>query len=154
MALSDRVHPMATNVTAKNSSSGSIYLTTASSQSPNWNDSASLPAPSAMAFAWSATYARVDVLFELFPWVRAEFLAGVQSHETAGEKALKEQMKRLEKLMLQQDHTPIQLPASTGPKAIYVPKFDTPNFDDDDIVLKKDTSTEIDTLPSSQPRIT
>jgi hypothetical protein len=82
---------------------------------------------------------RVDVLFEMFPWVKAEFIAGVQPHETAGEKALREQLERMEKLMLQQGNTPVQLP---GPKAMNVPEFKTPTFDDDDIVLKKDTSTD------------
>lgn len=85
---------------------------------------------------------RVDVLFELFPWVRAEFIAGVQPHETAGEKALKEQMKRLEKLMLQQGNIPVQLSSSTGPKAMRVSQVENPVYDDDDIVLKKDTSTD------------
>jgi hypothetical protein len=84
---------------------------------------------------------RVDVLFELFPWIKSEFIA-VQPQETAGEKALKEQLKRLEKLMLQQGNTLVQLPVSTDPKAMRVLQIDTPNFDDDDIVLKKDTSTD------------
>jgi hypothetical protein len=85
---------------------------------------------------------RVDVLFELFPWVKSEFIAGVQPHETAGEKALKEQLKRIEQQLLQQGHTPVQLPASTGPTAMRVPQIETPAYDDDDIVLKKDTSTD------------
>lgn len=88
---------------------------------------------------------RVDVLFELFPWVKAEFIAGVQSQETAGEKALREQLKRIEQQLLQQGNTPLQLPSSTsqtGPKALAVPQFDAPVYDDkDDLVVKKDTST-------------
>jgi hypothetical protein len=88
---------------------------------------------------------RLDILFELFPWVKAELIAGVQTHETAGEKALKDQLKRIEQQLLQQGHTPVQLPSSTSeasPKSMRVPQFDTPNFDDDDLVLKKDTSTD------------
>jgi hypothetical protein len=88
---------------------------------------------------------RVDVLFELFPWVKAEFLAGVQPQETAGEKALREQLKRIEQQLLQQGNLPLQLPATaaqTGPKAMPVPQFETPVYDDDDaLVIKKDTST-------------
>jgi hypothetical protein len=88
---------------------------------------------------------RVDVLFELFPWVKADFLAGVQPQETAGEKALREQLKRIEQQLLQQGNLPLQLPASavqTGPKAMSVPQFETPVYDDDDaLVIKKDTST-------------
>ena len=92
---------------------------------------------------------RVDVLFQLFPWVKAEFLAGIQTQETAGEKALRQQLERLEKLLLEQGNTPIpmpQLPASTGPKALDAPRFDLPAFDDEDdletILLQPDTRTD------------
>ena len=92
---------------------------------------------------------RVDVLFELFPWVKAEFLAGIQTQETAGEKALRQQLERLEKLLIEQGNTPIpmpQLPASTGPKALDASRFDLPTFDDEDdletILLQPDTSTD------------
>jgi hypothetical protein len=56
---------------------------------------------------------KLDVLFELFPWVKAEFLAGVQPKETAGEKALREQLQRLENLLLEQGNRPISLPAKS-----------------------------------------
>ena len=56
---------------------------------------------------------KLDVLFELFPWVKAEFMADVQPKETAGEKALREQLQRLEKLLLEQGNKPIPLPART-----------------------------------------
>jgi hypothetical protein len=86
---------------------------------------------------------RVDVLFELFPWVRAEFLAGIQPSETPTERAISEQLKRLETLMLQQGNMPIQLADHGGPKAMNVPQFDPPAFDDDEdtVVLKRDTTT-------------
>jgi hypothetical protein len=87
---------------------------------------------------------RVEVLFELFPWVRAEFLAGIQPSETPTERAISEQLKRLETLMLQQGNMPIQMPDHSGPKPMNVPQFDPPAFDDDDddtVVLKRDTTT-------------
>lgn len=43
---------------------------------------------------------RLDVLFELFPWVRAEFLSGMQPQETAGERALREQLERIERQLI------------------------------------------------------
>jgi hypothetical protein len=94
---------------------------------------------------------RLETLFELFPWVKVEFLAGVQPQETAGERALREQLARIEQQLLQQGNVPIQLPApalkplSGGPKPMALPPISTPSFDDDDedtIVLKKDTSTD------------
>jgi hypothetical protein len=89
---------------------------------------------------------RVEVLFELFPWVRAEFLAGIQPSETPTERTISEQLKRLETLMLQQGNMPIQLADHGGPKAMNVPQFDPPAFhedddDDDTVVLKRDTTT-------------
>jgi hypothetical protein len=94
---------------------------------------------------------KVDVLFELFPWVKAEFLAGVQPQETAGERALREQLARIEQQLLQQGNVPLQLLSSapksvaSGPKAMTVPAFSAPSFDEDDefntVILKKDTST-------------
>lgn len=83
---------------------------------------------------------RVEVLFELFPWVKSEWLASSQPQETAGERALKEQLARIEQQLIQQGNTLIRLPASdqashqltTGPKAMNVPKFNLPVLDDDD----------------------
>ena len=53
---------------------------------------------------------RLEVLFELFPWVKAEFLSGVQPKETAGEKLLREQLERMEKLLIEQGNQPIAIP--------------------------------------------
>jgi hypothetical protein len=95
---------------------------------------------------------RLETLFELFPWIKVEFLAGVQPQETAGERALREQLARIEQQLLQQGNIPIQLPAPTlkalsgGPKAMAVPTFSAPVCDDDEdfntVVLKKDTTTD------------
>lgn len=98
---------------------------------------------------------KVDVLFELFPWVKAEFLAGIQPQETAGERALREHLERIERQLLGGTSgfgTVPNITTSTGnpkslggPKPLNVPKFDLPKFDDDDLdtlVVRKDTSTD------------
>jgi hypothetical protein len=98
---------------------------------------------------------QVDVLFELFPWVKAEFLAGIQPQETAGERALREHLERIERQLLSAHFSSGTVPNTTtsvgnpktlsGPKPLNVQKFDLPTFDDDDLdtlVIKKDTSTD------------
>jgi hypothetical protein len=94
---------------------------------------------------------RLDVLFELFPWVKAEFLAGVQPQQTAGELALQQQLTRLEKLLTEQINvvqhpSPVLQPVTGGgPRALNAPKFDLPRLDDDDsetLVVQRDTSTD------------
>jgi hypothetical protein len=95
---------------------------------------------------------RLETLFELFPWVKVEFLAGIQPQETAGERAIRERLAHIEQQLLQQGNIPIQLPApapkalSGGPKQMAVPTFSAPASDDDEdfntVVLKKDTSTD------------
>jgi len=96
---------------------------------------------------------KLDVLFELFPWVKAEFLAGVQPQKTAGELELQRQLERLEKLLTQQQTVGSDRPKALqpvtvdGPRALSVPKFDLPRFDDDDdeaetLILSKDTRTD------------
>jgi hypothetical protein len=82
---------------------------------------------------------RVDVLFELFPWVKAEFLAGV------GDKAMQQQLERLEKLLIEQGNQPLPLPA---PKRMSVSQFDLPRIEDDQenltglVEIRRDTSTD------------
>lgn len=79
---------------------------------------------------------RTDVLFELFPWVRNEL---VHSPISRSESALQRQLERLETLILQQGAIPVD-----SPKALPVPQFATPDFDDDDldtVIIEKDTST-------------
>ena len=83
---------------------------------------------------------RVDVLFELFPWVKVEFLVGIQIQDEA---ALRDKLTRMEKLLA--DTRTLQLPA--GPKPMEVPAFDLPRFDDDEdlfatIEVVPDTTTD------------
>lgn len=98
---------------------------------------------------------QVDVLFELFPWVKAEFIAGIQPQETAGERALREHLERIERQLLGATSGFGTIPNLTttngnpkplgGPKPLNAPKFDLPTFDDDDLdtlVVRKDTSTD------------
>jgi hypothetical protein len=91
---------------------------------------------------------RTDVLFELFPWLRAEVstLSPQVSHSTV----LQHQLERLEQLMLQQGAVPVGISpqsetAGQGPKALDVPRFDLPIIEDDDedntVILKRDTSS-------------
>ena len=51
----------------------------------------------ALNLIWDLREGRLDVLFELFPWVRAEFLEymqGLQPQKTAGEMELQKRMER------------------------------------------------------------
>lgn len=79
----------------------------------------------------------VTVLFELFPWIKADLLVDVQPQETVGEKAIREQLERIEAQLARQgidfDTKAIQL----------VNRRDASDAQDDDIqlVIKKDTST-------------
>lgn len=79
----------------------------------------------------------MTVLFELFPWIKADLLADVQPQETVGEKAIREQLERIEAQLAGQgidfDTKAIQL----------VNRREASDAQDDDIQLaiKKDTST-------------
>ncbi len=84
---------------------------------------------------------KLDVLFDLFPWVRAEFLeymTSVQPQKSDTEIHIKEQLARIEELLANTDTT---ASASTkesgvgGPKAMKVPPVGKPIFDLDDIEL-------------------
>jgi hypothetical protein len=78
---------------------------------------------------------RLDVLFELFPWVQAEFLEHKTSTGTNGNGdntgELKRQIERLEQLLLQQNSGPIMAPVG-GPKPMNVPQVAGPAVDDDE----------------------
>jgi hypothetical protein len=50
------------------------------------------------------------VLVELFPWVKEN----LKPQETTGEKVLREQLERLERLLIEQGNKPIALPATTS----------------------------------------
>jgi hypothetical protein len=87
---------------------------------------------------------KVDVLFELFPWIKTRLLAEVHPLETVGERALREQLERIEQQLLQQGNIPMELPSpqsESSPKAMAVPQFEKPVYnDEDDLVIKKDSS--------------
>ena len=95
---------------------------------------------------------RVDVLFELFPWVKAEFLAGIHPPKSTSEQAIEAQLKRLEELMTGQGGIPTPVAAvapanngTGGPKSMNVADVASPIFadeeDDFELNIKKDTST-------------
>lgn len=82
---------------------------------------------------------RLDVLFELFPWVRAEFMATLSPTTD-----IQQQLARLETLLLAQGHQPVAhvTPDSGrgGPKPLGTRPPATPVNDDDDfpeLVVKK-----------------
>jgi hypothetical protein len=91
---------------------------------------------------------RIDVLLELFPWVRSALM---QVEAPATSDALQHQLQRLEQLILQQGMVPVAMPPRlgdgqpAGPKALDVPRFDLPIIEDadedDTVILKRDTST-------------
>jgi hypothetical protein len=93
---------------------------------------------------------KLDVLFELFPWVRAEFMEYIQSlqpQKSPAELDLQRQLERLEQLLLKQGNTPIDTPIKmltnngSGPKPLQAKKVAAPTFDDDEddlLVIRKD----------------
>lgn len=94
---------------------------------------------------------QLEVLFELFPWVKAELNAVTQPQSIAGEVDLQRQLARLEKLLTEQRHplpplpVPLQPVPIGGPRALNAPKFDLPHLDDDDsetLVVQRDTRTD------------
>jgi len=95
---------------------------------------------------------RLDVLVELFPWVRVEFLDGIHQEKTAGERAIEAHLKRLEELMVEQGSSSIGIASvkpqngnEGGPIKMDVPQLDMPVFDDDDdfsLEIQRDTSTD------------
>jgi hypothetical protein len=100
---------------------------------------------------------KVEVLVELFPWVKAEFMAGVKPQKTVGDLEL--QLERLEKLLTEQRAVQHDAPRSLQPmavdgsKSLNAPKFDLLSFDDDDeldtLVLTKDTGSNAQNLLNS-----
>lgn len=81
---------------------------------------------------------KLDVLFELFPWVRAEFLdymQALQPDKSATEQRLEQQLARLEKLLLQQANAP------AGPRPMALPR---PAADEDDTALLTVTKAKVD----------
>ncbi|MAS36297.1 MAG: hypothetical protein CL610_19995 [Anaerolineaceae bacterium] len=75
----------------------------------------------------------LDVLFELFPWVQAEFLeyvAGVQPEKSETERDIQQQLLRIEKLLATSE---MEVRAG-GPKAMKVSTVAGPRLDFDDNV--------------------
>jgi hypothetical protein len=99
----------------------------------------------ALRLLWSLRQGNLWVLFELFPWVRAEFMEYVQSLQppkSPAELDLQRQLARLEQLLLQQGNTPIDKPGPTklltpnGPRPLQAKQaVAAPSFDDDEDVL-------------------
>jgi len=86
---------------------------------------------------------KLDVLFALFPWVRAEFLDYMQSlqpDKSAAEARLEQQLARLEQLLLQQAIGPKGALGPRGPLA----KVAGPVSDEDDAALVTVTKTKVD----------
>lgn len=83
---------------------------------------------------------KLDILFELFPWVRADFLeymASVQPQKTDAERAIAEHLARIETLLVSDK---IAAPVITeesrgGSKKMAVPQFAAPMLEDDTELL-------------------
>jgi hypothetical protein len=91
---------------------------------------------------------RLDVLFDLFPWVRAEFLGYFQSLQppkNSAQSELERQLARVEALLVQQGSVPISTTAKTinsaGPKPLSVPQFAIPDDEEITLEIRPDTST-------------
>ena len=79
---------------------------------------------------------RLDILFELFPWVRADFLeymASIQPQKSEADRAIAEQLARIETLLASDKSVSsvIAQESRGGPKKMAVPQFAAPVFDDD-----------------------
>jgi hypothetical protein len=105
---------------------------------------------------------KLDILFELFPWVRAEFLEYMRDttqivslapptmiQQSPTDEKLQVQLKRIEALLVQQQgKQAISGELQTvmrDPKQLGAPQFAAPSFDeeDDDLLsVKKDTSSD------------
>lgn len=87
---------------------------------------------------------RVDVLKELFPDIVTK-LSSNATPPTSGGGDWRREIEMLKQAVLSQADGLINTPTNGAPKTMQVPAFRTPTFDDlgkDDIVLKKDTSTD------------
>lgn len=84
---------------------------------------------------------RLDVLFELFPWVRAEFLDHIQPVQSGAEIEMQRRLERMESLLLAQGNTPISSNSGVG-KSLLKGPVAPPVYDEDDtdlLVVKKST---------------
>jgi hypothetical protein len=95
---------------------------------------------------------RLEVLFELFPWVRAEILEYIYPSEppkSPFEVDLQYRLERMEQLLLERNKStantvPQLTPLSTGSiKSLSVPQLTMPTSDDEDtIVIQRDALAE------------
>ena len=80
----------------------------------------------------------LDVLFELFPWVRADFLeymTSVQRPKSDTETHIQKQLARIEALLAHGETMPPTSRSASGvggPKAMRVPPIAAPDVEDDD----------------------
>ena len=85
---------------------------------------------------WSLGQGNLDVLLALFPWIEDAFYERFKEREPASDSALRQQLARLEKLLIEQGSIPIE----TGPKKLVVPPVAPPGddgYDDDLLVIRK-----------------
>ena len=85
---------------------------------------------------------RLEVLFELFPWVKAEFLEHIQREKTDGERAIQAQLERMEALLKAQGNQPIE---QGGPRSLATPQFAPPPVEDSDTIpldIRKNSNTD------------
>ncbi len=66
---------------------------------------------------------RLDVLFELFPWVHTALMERNQPEETASARALREQLARIEQQLVAQGNTPITLPDKGRGERVDIPQL-------------------------------
>ena len=78
---------------------------------------------------------RLDVLFELFPWVKTELYSESAGPSSGDNDDLKRQIERLEQLLLQQSNGPIMAPVG-GPKPLAKVASSAPE-NDNLLVMKK-----------------
>ena len=86
---------------------------------------------------------RLEVLFELFPWVKAEFLESLQRDQTPGERAIQAQLERMEALLKAQGNRPIE--QQGGPRPLAAPQIAPPPVEDDDTIpleIRKNSNTD------------
>ena len=84
----------------------------------------------------------LDILFELFPWVQAEFLEYMQSLQpTVDETYIEKRLDRVEQLLLQQGNIPVD--STSRPKPLKVPQVAGPIYDEtDDLLIVKKVQTD------------
>jgi hypothetical protein len=78
---------------------------------------------------------RLDVLFELFPWIQSE----LETHNLGSDVATKERIALLEQMLLQQN-TGLKMHPISGPKPLLMPQTAAPILEDEDshlLVMKQ-----------------